>query len=185
MIKSKSGWNRAWKTLAWVSLSLGLAGCPSSPPVGKTVTVERIVSGNTLEVIGDRSTSETIRLIGITAPSEEQKPWGRDVQQYLENRLHQQAVILELDRETEDRYGRILGYIWHDGELINEELVKEGYVLAQQWFPNTQYSQRLQYAEQRARTLGLGIWNLENPMRLTPSEFRRRQQPDSTLIGHR
>ncbi|MDJ1173841.1 thermonuclease family protein [Roseofilum capinflatum] len=175
MIKSKSGWHRGWKTLVWVTLTMGLAGCPSSPPVGTTVTVERIVSGNTLEVSGDRSTSETVRLIGIAAPSEEQKPWGREVKDYLENRLDQQAVTLELDRETEDSYGRILAYVWLDGELINEELVKEGYVLAQEWFPNTQYSQRLQYAEQRARTLGLGIWNPEKPMRLTPSEFRRRQ----------
>ncbi|WP_318732132.1 MULTISPECIES: thermonuclease family protein [unclassified Roseofilum] len=65
--------------------------------------------------------------------------------------------------------------IWQDGALINEELVKEGYALAEEWFPNTQYTQRLQYAEQRARTLELGIWNPESPMRLTPSEFRYQQ----------
>ncbi len=139
------------------------------------VSVVRIISGNTLEVIGDRSTSETIRLIGISAPSAEQKPWGIDAKEYLKDRLEKQAVVLERDREIEDKYGRTLGYIWQDGELINEELVKEGYALAQEWFPNTQYSQRLQYAEQRARTLELGIWNRENPMRLTPSEFRYQQ----------
>jgi len=153
--------------------TIALWGCQSSPPGGKTVTVVRIVSGNTLEVIGDRSTSETVRLIGITAPSEDQTPWGTQAKQHLESRLYQQAVTLELDRETEDRYGRTLGYVWYEGKLINEELVKEGYALAEAWFPNIQYTQRLQYAEERARSLGLGIWNPENPMRLTPAEFRR------------
>ncbi|OJJ27140.1 hypothetical protein BI308_02830 [Roseofilum reptotaenium AO1-A] len=163
------------KRIILVCSIISLWGCHSSPLEGEMVTVVRIVSGNTLEVIGDRSTSKTIRLIGISAPSVEQKPWGIEAKEYLKNRVEKQAVILEGDREIEDKYGRTLGYIWQDGDLINEELVKEGYALAQEWFPNTQYSQRLQYAEQRARTLELGIWNRENPMRLTPSEFRYQQ----------
>lgn len=152
-----------------------LWGCQSSPPMGQTVRVVRIVSGNTLEVVTDNSAAKTVRLIGISAPSQEQEPWGIEAKQHLQERLEKQTVLLELDWETEDSYGRILAYVWHEGEFINEELVKEGYALAEAWIPNPQYSQRLQYAEQRARTLGLGIWNPENPMRLTPSEFRRQE----------
>ncbi|MBP0011240.1 thermonuclease family protein [Roseofilum sp. Belize Diploria] len=74
------------------------------------MTVVKIVSGNTLEAIGNCSTSETIRLMGISVPSAEQKPWGIDAKEYLKGRLEKQAVILELDREIEDKYGRTLGY---------------------------------------------------------------------------
>lgn len=160
------------KGLIALGYSMVLWGCQSSPPMGKTVRVVKIVSGNTLEVATDHSPAQRVRLIGISAPSEEQEPWGMEAKQYLQERLHQEAVTLALDGETEDRYGRILAYVWHEGELMNEKLVKEGYALAEERFPNTQYSQRLQYAEQRARMLGLGIWNPENPMRLSPSEFR-------------
>ena len=161
------------KGLMALGYSIILCGCQYSPPVGKTVRVVRVVSGNTLEVRTDNSPVQTVRLMGISAPSEEQRPWGMEAKQHLQERLEKQTVLLELDWETEDNYGRIWGYVWHEGELMNEELVKEGYALAEEWIPNAQYSQRLQYAEQRARTLGLGIWNPENPMRLTPSEFRR------------
>lgn len=163
------------KGLIALSYSMVLWGCQSSPPMGKTVRVVRVVSGNTLEVVSDNSPAQTVRLMGISTPSEEQEPWGIEAKQYLQDRLHQEGVILVWDGETEDRYGRSWGYVWHEGELMNEELVKEGYALAEAWIPNDQYSERFQYAEERARTLGLGIWNPENPMRLSPSEFRHQE----------
>jgi micrococcal nuclease len=57
--------------------------------------------------------------------------------------------------------------------LLNEQLVKEGYVLAAPRSPNKKYDSRIARAQEYARLMGYGIWNPDQPMRLTPAEFRR------------
>ena len=52
-------------------------------------------------------------------------------------------------------------------------MVKEGWALAKPDFPNTKYMERLIHAQERARIMGLGIWNPDQPMRQTPAQFRR------------
>jgi len=56
--------------------------------------------------------------------------------------------------------------------LLNEEMVKRGYALAKPRSPNTKYDQRLANAQAWARIMGVGIWNPEQPMGITPTEFR-------------
>ncbi|WP_413163958.1 thermonuclease family protein [Capilliphycus salinus ALCB114379] len=175
--------NRLFYRLSLIVIALGLvlAACstPQPPPLGPMTRVERVVSGQTLEIIDPRSVVpalQSVRLIGIGAPDLKQEPWGLLAQRYLETMALGKEVLLEFDREQSDPYNRVLAYVWLDGVLINEQLVKEGYVLADEHIPNTKYSQRLLYAQYEARILGLGIWNPEQPMRLTPAEFRRQNQ---------
>ncbi|CCH66152.1 Thermonuclease precursor [Richelia intracellularis HM01] len=63
--------------------------------------------------------------------------------------------------------------MWKDGTLLNEQLVKDGYVLYVSSTPNQKYTPRLERAQQWARLTGGGIWNPEKPMRLSPHEFSR------------
>ncbi|MDJ1182678.1 thermonuclease family protein [Roseofilum casamattae] len=160
---------------------LSYSGCQANQtPSGTPVIVLRAIGGHSLEVLPEGgSATQTARLLGISAPSLEQEPWGKAAKEALEQQVKGKTVILEYDREKEDRYQRQLVYVWHEEQLINEEMVKQGYALAEEWFPNTRYSQRLQYAGQRARILELGIWNTDNPMGLTPQQFRRQTSPST------
>jgi micrococcal nuclease len=159
-----------------------LFGCQfSHPPSGLTVQVQRIVSGQTIEVIlRERANSpQQVRLIGISAPDLRQHPWGEKAKQRLAELIREsntqhslsQTVLLESESEEPDRFGRLPAHVWHNGTLVSEQLVKEGYVLAEPEYPH-KYSQRLQYAQEYARLMGYRIWNPEQPMRLTPAEFR-------------
>ncbi|NEQ40817.1 MAG: thermonuclease family protein [Okeania sp. SIO3I5] len=145
-------------------------------PSGKMTRVERVVSGQTIE-IADRSAAvpvlEPIRLIGIQAPDIRQKPWGEEARIELEKLTLGQEVLLEFDVQEKDRFNRLLAYVWFGGKLINEYMVKEGFALAEPDFPNTKYMERLINAQERARLMGLGIWNPDQPMRQTPAQFRR------------
>ncbi len=141
-----------------------------SPSPELTVKVERVISGQTLEIAGQPLVK--VRLIGIEAPDLRQQPWGQAAKQYLTEILKEQPVLLELDREPEDNYGRKMAYVWCDRDLVNEKLVAQGYALAVPRSPNNKYNERLARAQEQARLLGLGIWDSKNPMRLTPSEFR-------------
>lgn len=162
--------------------ALLLLGCQSSAPTGLTVQVMRVVSGQTIEVpdpTGQTALNQSVRLIGISAPAWDQKPWGESATMYLESQLNGQTVRLEKDVETVDAYGRQLAYVWKDGVLMNEQLVEEGLVMVDVRSPNLKYEQRLNHAQQTARILGRGIWNPDNPMRLSPSEFRQQQDSEA------
>ena len=154
-----------------------LGGCQSSQLVGVTADVQRVISGQTIDVLipSQSTTIERVRLSGIAAPDLQQHPWGVEAKNRLEELLSQQgtqkvlsSVVLETE-DGEDRFERRLAYIWVDGNLVNEELVAHGYVLAD---PTGKYSQRLIHAQEYARIMEYGIWNSKRPMRLTPEEFR-------------
>ena len=166
---------------------LFLLSCQSThAPTGVSVNVQvqRVVSGQTLDVLNPRqppTVIERVRLIGIEAPDLKQEPWGSAAKNRLEQMISQtvnqqfvlQPVVLERDTQEKDSAGRWLAYVWVNGVLLNEQLVKEGYVLAAPRSPNQKYDERLAHAQEYARIMGYGIWNPEQPMRLTPAEFRR------------
>ncbi|MCG7333292.1 thermonuclease family protein [Salinicoccus roseus] len=64
----------------------------------------------------------------------------------------------------QDHYERYLAYVYADGGMVNEILVREG--LAQVKYinpPNTTHLDLLEEAEEKAESEGLGIWSLERP----------------------
>ena len=157
-----------------------LASCKASVvPQGQLVKVEQTLSGQTIEVasIGDlEAIPKRVRLIGISAPDLRQLPWGMQARNKLVELIGDQPVLLEFDIQKQDQYQRQLGYIWREKELINEQMVKQGYALAVARSPNNKYDQRLVDAQEWARIMGVGIWDPKNPMRLTPTEFRHQNR---------
>jgi micrococcal nuclease len=146
--------------------------------------VQQVVSGQTLDVLNTNQQPpliERVRLIGIEAPDLKQHPWGAAAKNRFEKMISKitgqqlvlQPVFLEPDVQEKDSSGRWLAYVWHDNVLLNEQLVKEGYVLAAPRSPNNKYDSRIARAQEYARIMGYGIWNPDQPMRLTPAEFRR------------
>lgn len=164
------------RSLFLIGICCLLVSChPTEIPQGTLVKVQRVLSGQTLEVLsraGQIPLVETVRLLGIDAPDLKQTPWGPKAQDYLAQWLQDQSVLLESDGEATDGYQRRLAYIWKDQILVNEQLVKEGYVLVNTRGSNSKYEQRLADAQDWARIMGRGIWNPDEPLRQTPAEFR-------------
>lgn len=154
-----------------------LGGCQStSTPQGVTLSVERVVSGQTLEVVDpQKQTDSTVRvqLIGISAPDLRQRPWGEITRERLQEMIGEKPVLLESDLELKDQFDRQLAYIWQDGKLLNEQLLREGRALFRPRSLNRKYDERLERAQEYARVMGLGIWNPEQPLRLPPEQFRQ------------
>jgi micrococcal nuclease len=168
------------KIIILASLVL-LVSCQSqneSASIPASVKVARVVSGQSLEILGMEAQPNLIsslRLIGLDAPDLRQFPWGEDAKRLLEQLIGDtnQVVNLEFDLEAKDQFNRTLAYVWKDKLLLNEEVIKQGYALFVGRSPNHKYDQRLERAQQWARIMGKGIWNTDKPMRITPGEFRR------------
>lgn len=168
------------KVIILLSL-LFLVSCQSqnkSATIPSDVKLARVVSGQSLEVLGmetQPNLTSQIRLIGLDAPDLGQTPWGEDGKKTLETLIGgvNQSIKLEFDLENKDKFNRTLAYVWKDQLLLNEEIIKQGYALFVARLPNNKYNRRLERAQQWARIMGKGIWNPDQPMRITPGEYRR------------
>ena len=130
-----------------------------------TVTVSRVVDGDTIEVSPAVDGNEEVRLIGMDTPetkdpSEEVEPLGPEASAFATDSLTGRSVGLEFDVEREDQYGRLLAYVHLGGEMFNEVLVEEGLAQAYPYEPNTRYEGRFATAQEEARAAGIGIWGL-------------------------
>lgn len=131
--------------------------------------VTRIVDGDTIqcEPVG------RIRLIGMDTPERGQRPFGPLATQALEGLIPVgSAVRIEGDVEPTDRYGRVLGYVWTDGRLVNWLMVRAGYAVVLTYPPNVQYVDRLRNAQTEAREEGQGLWASDG-FACEPRDYRR------------
>ena len=134
-----------------------------SDALRESVGVERVVDGDTLEVLW-RGNLEKVRLIGVdTAESvhpDEQKntEFGRLAAAYTKEALEGKTVELEFDVQQRDQYGRLLCYVYLDGEMFNERLLEEGMAAVSTWPPNVKYVESFTQAQQRAKEAGAGMW---------------------------
>ncbi len=131
--------------------------------------VERVVDGDTIHVrvSGD---DVTVRLIGIDTP-ETVKPdfpvecFGPEASDFAKEALTGQSVTLELDASQgdEDRYGRLLAYVWREApdgslSLFNLDSVAAGYARERQ-YGSTPYAWKaeLDQAGRAAQAAGAGL----------------------------
>lgn len=178
----------SWGLVLWAIVCLTwLVGCQSAHPTGELVTVARVVSGQTIEVLdatGQNPLTERVVLLGVRAPDwQEQQPWSRDAKTALENLIRtEKTVRLEFDiepervirdRTTQQPVKLRQAYVWQGQTLLNEKLVAEGWIQSQSCAPNVKYEQRLANAQEKARLTGLGIWNPAQPMRETQPSYSR------------
>ncbi len=174
------------RSYAWLLTALlWLTGCQSAPPNYPTVQISRVISGHSIEWV-DRSQQPPViqqgRLIGIDAPALAQEPWGKQAKECLEALVgtsSKDSVGIELDGTDADKYGRKFVYLWKDGSLLNERLLKDGCVLPNMRTASaaissgTKYRDRFERSSQYARLMGRGIWNPDRPLRVSPAEFRK------------
>ena len=136
--------------------------------LGKPVAVQRVIDGDTIEL----SNGERVRYLGIDAPEMRRKVRGRWVEKaepfaaeaYELNRrwVEGRRVRLEMDRETRDRYHRLLAYVFVNDHLVNAELITSGYVVVRLHPPNLRYADLFMKLQAEALAHQWGLWASES-----------------------
>lgn len=144
---------------AWLIWQTSLEAQPADAELIEA-RVTRVVDGDTIEVTPPVEGVEDVRLIGVDTPEVfgEEEPCGLEASAFTTEQLEGESVTLEFDEERTDQFGRALAYVYLDGELYNETLVRQGYAQVLTIPPNTRYEDRFLTAEEQARAEGLGIW---------------------------
>jgi micrococcal nuclease len=134
---------------------------PASQPRTSALVVE-VIDGDTIRV--DLQGVETpVRLIGIDTPEidgpfTDEECFGAEASRFTSAALDGRSVELEYDVERTDRYDRVLAYVWLDGVLFNQRILRRGYAVLSTFPPNVRYVDRLTAAQRAARDDGAGLW---------------------------
>lgn len=158
----------------WLVLALSFQVNASEQLSSLQGRVVAVADGDTVTVLDADQTTHRIRLQGIDAP-ESRQAFGQRARQYLAALVHQQEVEVAVDKI--DRFGRVVGVIYRDGEDINLRMVQAGMAWHYRHYAREQTpEQRRAYAaaEQQARQEQRGLWADPNPM--APWDFRRTQR---------
>jgi len=167
----------------------------------QTATVTRVIDGDTMEIEYANGTEDTVRLLGVDTPettlsrvSPDEYPrmddttasrdhlfeWGDRASKFATRELVDQEVRIVTDAESDRRgyYGRLLAYIYVDGENFNTQLLASGYARMY----DSQFSLRDEYTriEQNARTNGVGLWDLESVTESSESNVDTGGQEESS-----
>ncbi|MFB6211105.1 MAG: lamin tail domain-containing protein [Halobacteriales archaeon] len=145
---------------------------------GRIVTIVEVIDGDTMRIRYPNGSSDTVRLLGVdtpevhtaTDPAEfETIPdttagrqwlgrWGQRASEFARDRLAGARVRIRTDPRADRRggYGRLLVYLYHDGQLFNLQLLRQGYARLYE----SQFTERDRFtaAEGKARTNGVGLW---------------------------
>jgi micrococcal nuclease len=146
------------------STTIGVQPTTTQAPtttVGSTGTVTRVSDGDTI-VVG----TTKVRLIGVDTPEtvDPHRPdgcYGTQASDHTKALLPTGTpVMLVLDKDPTDRYGRTLAYVYRvaDGLFINAELVQHGYAKASYFAPNGAHRAEFESLAAQAQSQRLGLW---------------------------
>ena len=130
----------------------------SFDPKGETesVTVKEVVDGDSL-ILGD---GRKLRFIGIQAPGGSSIE-AKTATAQLQKRVEGKTVVIAFDEKKQDRYKRVLAYVFCDGIFINGWMVGNGLAYESEWKPNTRHTELLQTLQETARSKKRGFWAME------------------------
>jgi micrococcal nuclease len=143
----------------------------------ENATVVRIVDGDTINV-RYQGQDASVRLIGIDTPesrankkaNKDAMRSGQDVKKITAMGKKATAyvksivapgdnVFIEFDVQKQDRYGRLLAYVYlAGGQMLNEEIIRGGYASVMTVPPNVMYQHRFIKAYKEARENRRGFW---------------------------
>lgn len=140
-------------------------------------TVVKVYDGDTLLCRFD-GREEKVRLIGVDCPessdnskhrrderldcchnSDELIEHGKKAKEFTEHFAGVGKMVeLELDVQERDVYGRVLAYVWVDGDMLNSALLREGHAKLMTVPPNVKRSKYFYKLQKEAQDKKVGVW---------------------------
>ena len=143
-------------TLLFISPELAIAG---------QYKVIRIVDGDTIVIQYDGK-YEKVRLLCVNTPEsvhsdkKQNIPMGKVASKYTQKKLTGKYVNLEFEiKKLRGHYGRLLAYVFVDGQNFNMDLVRQGLSpYYTKYGKSEKYNSEFRSAEKLARKEKLNIW---------------------------
>ncbi|MBR4619167.1 MAG: thermonuclease family protein [Bacilli bacterium] len=134
----------------------------------KTVKLDKCVDGDTAVFKIGKEIKKT-RFLAINTPEsvdpkKVSEPYGKEASNYTCKKLTKaEKIEIQYDpnSEKEDKYGRVLAWIYVDGKLLQNDLVSKGYAEVKYLYADYLYTDQLKEKEMIAKSKKLRIWSDE------------------------
>lgn len=130
------------------------------------VAYEKCIDGDTIKVKRNKETI-TVRMLAVNTPelekeNKEREYYAKEASDYTCNLIkNAKEIKLEYDEKSneKDKYDRVLAWVYVDGYLLNDSLVRNGYAKVDYVYDDYKYVNLLKEHENLAKKENLGIWN--------------------------
>ena len=130
------------------------------------VKFSKCVDGDTIKVLLDGK-ERTVRLLAVDTPesvhpSKGVEFFGKEASDYTCNTVtNAKKIELEYDENSdkEDKYDRLLAWVFIDSELLQDKLIQGGYAEVAYLYGDYKYTNLLKDHQAIVETKKLGIWN--------------------------
>lgn len=183
---------KMWLASLLVAMLMVLTACTESATsdeqgdstVGESVEVISVTDGDTMKVMY-KGEQRNVRFLLIDAPEMHHKtygeqPYGKEAQQLNRTILNEaKSVSIEFDEtgDREDKYDRLLAYVYADGQSVQEQLIESGYVrVGYVYNKQAAYLEDYEKAQEKAKSENRGIW--QYPGYVTERGFVKEKVPN-------
>lgn len=153
----------------WVSISreVDIPPCYIKPVNEKEkAKFSKCIDGDTAKFIINNE-EKTVRFLAIDTPEtknseKKEEPFGEEASKYTCNALKKaKSIYLEYDgnSDREDKYGRILAFVYVDDKLLEKELIENGLAKVAYIYGDYEYVDDLRKTEDEAKKNKIGIWS--------------------------
>lgn len=108
-----------------------------------------------------------VRLLAVDAPEtakqdKEAEYYANEASEYTCKKIkNAKKIVLEYDPNSDkrDKYDRVLAWVFLDGELLQSDLVENGYAKVAYLYDDYKYADTLIKKQELASAKGIGVWN--------------------------
>ncbi|KQT30901.1 nuclease [Chryseobacterium sp. Leaf405] len=138
---------------------------------GKVIKVK---DGDTVVVLLEDNTQETLRLAEVDCPEKGQS-FGKNAKQFTSSKVFEKEVIFY--RTGKDRYRRTIAKIFYkNNKYLSAEIIKAGFGW---WYYKASKNSELQKMQDKAKEKRLGLWSDQKAV--SPWEFRASKKKKKVL----
>ena len=158
------------------------AGVTQSLPIEAQVV--DVIDGDTVKLSDGRS----LRYIGIDTPEmrrrdgehwvKEPEPYAQEATEANRRWVEGKRVRLEFDAQSQDRYGRLLAYVYVDDVFVNRQLLAEGFAQPLTVPPNVRHADEFREIARDARANSRGLWALPDAPSGKDLERKRKKRTE-------
>jgi endonuclease YncB( thermonuclease family) len=146
----------------------------------ETAVVKEVIDGDTIML----SNGSHVRYIGIDTPEvrkKKNKSWvyspeafAVEAKKYNKSLVEGKQVTLAYDVQKNDKYKRLLAYVYSGDVFVNAELIKQGYAQVYTFPPNVKYTDVFVEFQRQARKEKRGLWGSYDDKDIAPSQAHKR-----------
>ena len=154
-----------------------------------SVTLKSCVDGDTANFIMKKKEIK-VRFLAIDTPEsvhpeKEVEAFGKEASDYTCKLVsNAKKMYLEYDKNSdkEDKYGRLLAFVYADDLMVQKELIKVGYAKVAYLYADYTYTEELQSLEKIAKQEEKGIWGDESIVSQMENDTETNTNSESSTI---